>query len=326
MGPIYPGHSISNTLMIQNDLNIDVVLKEIGMDVKIKDREKFLDIDEPKAKDYMEYAWIKIDCKDRGTLFDGSFKEFGTGIKHDMLIGKNGNLDLVFTVGMKDKEAQTNVEGVEGLLDFHFSIEQLKDDSGSDNDNYEPEDKMPLLSNGEDIEDHWAHDCIETLIKKGIINGYEDGTIRPEDKITRGEAAVIVGRALGIKEDNSGIKKYVDPIPKWANGYVMKLTEMGVLEGYENGEFRANRYITREEMTKVLVLSFNKKAENKIELKFIDSESIESWAVEHVMAGVENNVIEGYPDNTFRPKENITRAETFTIICKLLGLHEPHRL
>lgn len=317
-----------------------MVLKGIGMDIKIKDREKLLDENDPKAKEYMEYAWIKIDYKNppknivNENIFEGSFKEFDAGVNTNILIDKNSNLDLVFTVGMKDEGNQTNVEGVEGLLDFHFSIEQLKDDSPPHDDRdhdrepveyvYVPEDKIPL-SNVEDIEDHWAHDCIETLIKKGIIKGYEDGTIRPENKITRGEAAVIVGRALGIKEDNSGIKKYVDPIPKWANGYIMKLTEMGVLEGYENGEFRANQYITREEMTKVLVLAFNKKAENKDKLNFIDSENIGSWAVEHVMAGVENNVIEGYPDNTFRPKENITRAETFTIICKLLGLHEPHK-
>ena len=81
--------------------------------------------------------------------------------------------------------------------------------------------------------------------------------------------------------------------------------------------------ITRKEMIAVLIRTFEISLEDKsLELPFKDKEDIGNWALEYVKAGYEKGVIVGYPDNTYIPKNPITRAETFTIICKLLGLHE----
>lgn len=89
--------------------------------------------------------------------------------------------------------------------------------------------------------------------------------------------------------------------------------------------FKPDNYITREEMVAVLIRAFNITLEDEsLELPFADKDHIGQWALEYVKAGYENGIIEGYPDNTFRPKNPITRAETFTIICKLMGWHEEH--
>jgi len=76
-------------------------------------------------------------------------------------------------------------------------------------------------------------------------------------------------------------------------------------------------------MIAVLTRAFNITLKDEsLELPFKDKDDIGEWAVKYVKAGYESGVIVGYPDNTYRPKNPITRAETFTIICKLLGLHE----
>lgn len=265
----------------------------------------------------------------KGTIYEGNFKDFVSGVDTSIPIEKNSDLNLEYTIGM-NKNAENNVAGIEGLIDFTFNVEQKIENKDDDSDdvNYDydggeyvivPEEEVPR-----DTVDHWAHDCIKTLIERGIIIGYEDGTIRPENKITRAETAVLVARALGIEESEAENLMYKDYLPRWAKGHILALTERKILNGYDTGEFRPSQYITREEMAKVLVIAFDKRAENKKDLDFIDSDEIGSWAVDYVRAGVENNVIEGYPDNTFKPKQSITRAETFTMICKLLGLHKTH--
>jgi hypothetical protein len=174
-----------------------------------------------------------------------------------------------------------------------------------------------------DIGSHWAHDCIAALLQHGIIHGYPDGTIRPDNYITRAEAAVLVANALKLGE-KEGTLPYVDPIPAWAQGYILSATEKDVFEGYPGNVFNPDSYITREEMAAVLIRAFDKKAIDGTELIFKDTDDIGKWAEEYVKAGVDNSVITGYPDNTFKPEDKVTRAEAFTMICKLLGYHSEH--
>ena len=166
------------------------------------------------------------------------------------------------------------------------------------------------------------------------IEDYRNGTVKPEDyieqavqpklNITRAEAAMLIGKALGLEEVEKFFSGYIDGVPDWAKGYIIATSDKEIFEGYPGNLFRANNYITREEMTAVLIRAFEKKYEKEIELGFIDKAEIAKWSEDYVKSAVQNKVIEGYPDNTFKPKNNITRAEAFTIICKLLGLHEEH--
>lgn len=173
--------------------------------------------------------------------------------------------------------------------------------------------------------DHWAHDCIEELLEHGIIKGYPDLTIRPENYITRAEAAILVGKALDLEEIKNIItNKYIDDLPEWARGYIMATTNEDVFKGYKDDTFRPKNNITREEMTAVLIRGFKKTLDEDIELTFEDKEKIGTWAANYIKAAVENEVIVGYPDKTFKPKNHITRGEAFTIICKLLGYHKEH--
>ncbi|HHY91370.1 MAG TPA: hypothetical protein GX503_06860, partial [Clostridiales bacterium] len=175
----------------------------------------------------------------------------------------------------------------------------------------------------EDASGHWAHDCIKTLLEHGVISGYPDGTIRPDEPITRAETTVLIRNALQLIS-GQGALHYRDALPSWARDAIQATSARKIFVGYPDGTFRANQNITREEMTVVLIKAFNIKLDGDISLPFRDRAQIGKWAEEYVEAAVQHEIVVGYPDNTFRPKQAITRAEAFTIICKLMGWHPEH--
>lgn len=281
---------------------------------------------------------------------DDNYNGFVLAEDNQFIIDKNDSIDLEYTLYM-DKDTGEELEAISAKVPFFINIEEKPvtpnnpgdDDDG--NDNYkevmaEPLEVIPA------IPAHWAHDCIIALLDNKKIQGYphekmtiEDyrnatvlpevyvlEAVKPNEFITRAEAAMLVGKALGLEEKNGVDTGYVDSIPKWAKGYIISTTEADVFTGYPFKVFKANNYITREEMIAVLTRAFELKLEKEgVELTFKDKEKIAKWAENYVKAGYHNQVITGYPDNTYKPKNNITRAEAFTIICKLLGYHEQHK-
>ncbi len=232
-------------------------------------------------------------------------------------IGRNKYIDLEYTVHM-DENAGNELQGIKATVDFLINAQE-NPDQNSDDDDDDDDDDIKDINN-----DHWAHDCIKTLLKHGIIKGYPDGTIRPENYITRAEAAVLVGRALELEEIDKLLDGYLDNIPKWSRGYILVTTEKGIFKGYPGKLFKANDNIIREEMAAVLFRAFDRQLDGDLKIEFLDKDKISNWALEHVKCGVQHDIIVGYPDSTFRPKGCITRAEAFTMICKLLGYHEEH--
>jgi hypothetical protein len=192
------------------------------------------------------------------------------------------------------------------------------DDDRDDNHREEPKDVIPGLDG------HWAHDCILALIQNDVIDPDSERRIRPDDYITRAEAAVLMGRALKLEESEETSTGYVDNVPTWARGYVIATSEAKVFKGYPGNIFKAYGNITREEMTAVLIRAFRENSTSDIRLDFTDEADIADWAYGNVAKSVEDGIVIGYENNTFRPKAYMTRAEAFTIVCKLLGYHELH--
>lgn len=240
-------------------------------------------------------------------------------------INKDDYADLEYTVCM-DEKAGNDMQGLKATVAFLVNMAENAEPEGRDNDRDRAEEKIVEEPGEEypDISDHWAHDCIVTLLKHGIIQGYPDSTIRPENHITRAEAAVLVGKALKLQDEQDAELLYRDHIPAWAKGYVASTTKKGIFEGYPDGNFKPEGYISREEMTAVFMRSFDRKDIGNTVLGFNDKDDIAPWAVEYIGAAVSNHIVLGYPDNTFLPKNNVTRAEAFTMICRLLGYHAEH--
>jgi len=269
-------------------------------------------------------------------------------------IDKNDFVDLKYTLSMDYENSGNELQGIKANLSLLINAHEKAEDSApADPENpvnpsdpeEDPEDTEPADPSDptepsksskrkgsstvdktaipEDASGHWAHDCIKTLLEHGVISGYSDGTIRPDEPITRAETTVLIRNALQLIS-GQGALHYRDALPSWARDAIQATSARKIFVGYPDGTFRANQNITREEMTVVLIKAFNIKLDGDISLPFRDRAQIGKWAEEYVEAAVQHEIVVGYPDNTFRPKQAITRAEAFTIICKLMGWHPEH--
>jgi len=181
--------------------------------------------------------------------------------------------------------------------------------------------EIPGGSLFKDLLNHWANEYIAKLYSKGIINGYPDGTIKPDNDISRAEVAVILAKALGVnpKATNASKFKDISDVPESMLQYINVLAEKGIFKGYEDGSFKPDNKITRAEFITVIMRAYNiKPSDNKT--KFIDSNKIPSWAEGYIAVSIEKNIIKGYPDGSFRPQQNIKRGEAFYILFGCLNL------
>ena len=166
-----------------------------------------------------------------------------------------------------------------------------------------------------DIIDHWAEAYIKTLIEKGAITGYPDQTFKPNNNITRAEFASVLVKAFEL-ETKTG-KVFNDTAEHWAKDVIATANAYDIIKGYNDEKFGPNDAITREQMALMIVRAVKLDQVEK-ETSFTDSAGISDWAKEGVAAAVKNGIINGYPDNTFRPQGNATRAEAATVIIKAL--------
>lgn len=180
----------------------------------------------------------------------------------------------------------------------------------------------PVFSGFADLaEDNWAYTYAYSLMNKGIISG--DGSakpaVRPSDNITREEAAKIALLAMGI-EPEAGLEiAFSDSadVSEWAKPYIATAVKYGVLSGYEDNTVRSKNYITREEMVTILARAMKWQTADA-ELTFADSGDVAQWSRPNIAYAVANGVMNGYEDNTIKPKATITRAETFALVDRCM--------
>lgn len=179
---------------------------------------------------------------------------------------------------------------------------------------------VPEAIGFKDVIDHWAKDYIQKLYSSKVISGYEDGTIKPDNKITRSEIAVMLVKALSLDIKNATANTFKDSksIPEWALPYINLLAEKGVIKGYEDGNFRPNNMVTRAELVTMVMNAFGYKPSPNEKFKFFDSKLIPSWAAGYILKGIEGGIIGGYQDNTFKPLNKIKRCEVFVVISKCM--------
>ncbi|MGI6487477.1 MAG: S-layer homology domain-containing protein [Syntrophothermaceae bacterium] len=198
----------------------------------------------------------------------------------------------------------------------HFTkfavIATEKDAVGKEEPKPEEPGKVVSLA---DVKGHWAEKTIEELVATGAIKGYPDGTFKPNQGITRAEFASITVKAFEL-ETKSG-KVFNDTADHWAKDAIATAATYGIVNGYSDTVFGVSDQITREQMAAMIVRAANltEVTEGK---QFVDSDKISAWAKNAVATASENQIINGYPDNTFRPQAGATRAEAATVMVKAL--------
>jgi hypothetical protein len=166
-----------------------------------------------------------------------------------------------------------------------------------------------------DITGHWAEANINRLVKSGVISGYPDGTFKPDNSISRAEFVSIIVNALKL-EPKTG-KVFEDTADHWAKDAISTAAGYGIVNGYDSANFGPDDKITREQMAVVIdnALKLNNIAGGKT---FADQNEISTWAKDAVARSNQNGIFTGYPDNTFRPQANASRAETAIVILNAL--------
>lgn len=169
----------------------------------------------------------------------------------------------------------------------------------------------------------WAKDAIISLYNKNIVSGISDVRFAPHQKITRAQCAVMLSRL--IKQPNT-FKENFEDVSESMYYYedIGSLKELGYITGIENNKFYPEKEISRQD-TAVLIYRFLSKnnyinSSNPIYKKFEDDDSISDYSKEAIYSLVNENILSGYEDNTFKPKDNITRAEFSVILNKVNNL------
>lgn len=163
---------------------------------------------------------------------------------------------------------------------------------------------------------HFAYNSINNLVSKKIINGYPDGTFRPNNHLTREEAAKIIVFAMGVPHKGK-VSNFPD-VPKngWSTSVIAAARQTEIINGYPDGNFRPKNNVTREEVAAMVAKAFDFKMKSGA-VKFKDVSS-GSWSKRSIDLLTSNKIINGYSDRTFRPKKPITRAEFAVFISKAL--------
>lgn len=159
-----------------------------------------------------------------------------------------------------------------------------------------------------DVDNSWAKDTINQWVEKGFISGYGDGTFKPDTKISRAEFISMVNKSMAYKElADIGYKDVSST--DWFYKDVQIAQKAGYINGHSADKFAPNSPITREEATAIIV-RIKKLADNTEALStFADNNKISDWAKGAVGAAAEVEYVKGYADNTFKAKNNLTRAE-----------------
>ena len=151
------------------------------------------------------------------------------------------------------------------------------------------------------------------------VQGYPDGTVKPAGNITRAETAAILFRLMDdasrrtYYSTKSGFRDVASG--SWYNTYVATLNNAGVITDSSNGYFRPNEAITRAELAAMLA----KFSETTGAANYFNDVSAKYWAANAIAICAKLGWITGYPDGTFRPDKNVTRAELMAMINRATG-------
>ncbi|MEK5184026.1 S-layer homology domain-containing protein [Solibacillus sp. FSL W7-1324] len=161
---------------------------------------------------------------------------------------------------------------------------------------------------------HQFFDAIKSLSDRGIINGYQDGTFKPGQNLTRGQAAKIIAGVLGLDTTNVINPNFKDiPTTHQYYGAIAALKQAGIIDGYEDGTFRQGANIQRNHVAKIIANALNLKSKNADVLPFTD---VRADYKEAITALYENNVTTGKTASKFDGSSNVTRGQMAAFITR----------
>ncbi|WP_309119971.1 S-layer homology domain-containing protein [Paenibacillus sp.] len=178
-----------------------------------------------------------------------------------------------------------------------------------------------------DVQGHWAQGDIELLANKLIVEGAAENAFRPEDPVTRAEFVDLLVRSLGLSETTRGARFADVSSRDWYAGAAGAAVGAGLLTGYEDGTFRPDAPVTREQMAVLLdratAFASGGAAPGATQAatpaaRFKDIDDVSDWASASLARLVESEVLQGGPDALFLSQATATRAQCAAALRRML--------
>ena len=168
---------------------------------------------------------------------------------------------------------------------------------------------------------HWAYPSVKALKTMNIIDGYEDGSFKPEKYVTREEFVKLIALAFEISDD-TGECNFDDIAPDdWCRGYISAVTRDGIVNGIEENIFGRGMNIKRQDaavmLDRALIKYKSADGSNKPDADFSDKAEISDYAYESIGRLSEANIINGI-DGAFAPSESVSRAQAAKMIYECM--------
>lgn len=164
------------------------------------------------------------------------------------------------------------------------------------------------------------HSEIQYLLDEGVITGFKDSRFHPKEDVTRGQAAIMLGKALGYSDGQFDTKfKDVDE-SVISSGYIAALARVGIISGYPDGTFKPNKPVTRAEMALFITRAFDWGYEGEPVYFFDVQKGMKAYeAIQKLSAW---GIAAGYEQNQFRPAQTLTREQFAAFTARAIDLNE----
>lgn len=170
-----------------------------------------------------------------------------------------------------------------------------------------------------DIYNHWARPYVEELRDRKISEGYSDNTFKPNGLTSREEAAQFLSKSMksmGVDLDDS-TASLIDIKGRWSEKSINELANFGLISGYPDRTFKPEASVSRAEVAKMMSIYLGKSADVDTANGFKDVDRTH-WAESYIIGLKNLNIINGYEDGTFKPDNNVSRAEFATMTVRML--------
>ena len=168
---------------------------------------------------------------------------------------------------------------------------------------------------------HWAYGYVKALAEKNVINGYDDGTFRPSNNVTREEFVKMIISATGMLQAGAECEFSDVPAGAWYYEYVASAYAKEIVSGMDEGAFGIGTNITRQDVAVIaarIIKRLKGTVPETVESTLTDIDTVSDYATDSVKLLNGMGIINGYDDGSFMPKNTLTRAEAATIISRLI--------
>lgn len=175
-----------------------------------------------------------------------------------------------------------------------------------------------------DVANHWSKSAVNDMASRLVVNGVDATHFNPNNNVTRAEFAAILVRALGLSDTGTSSKFSDVSTSDWYMGAVTVANEYNLIDGYENGTFRPNQTISRQEafviLNRAIAIVKLQQATGSMSLSsYSDQSKVATWAQTATQAVLSSGVVQGN-GKLLHPTGQMSRAETATVMQRLLKL------